>query len=245
MNDEIDPKLDEMTPHPPMAERVAKRAMILAAMGNRGLIENELEAVDEPARICKAMVRWIEKLGIGDEAEPEEWQALQRGPGFLESQAKIDAVWRLEGLGVLLWALGRYKLPPYDQLVRSNDLFQSSRLFRVWGARRLLARAKLRPAEKLAAYRKHALMTHWRLRNFRLHPGAIDFVEFSKGCWCGQFDIRQFRIVDNDLALGKAAIADADPALVKVCESIASQRHRAIDWVVHSGGIYSETDTST
>jgi hypothetical protein len=120
-----------------------------------------------------------------------------------------------------------------------------SRLFRVWGARRLIARAKLRSAEQLAAYRKHALMTHWRLRNFRVHPGAIDFVEFSKGSWCGQFDITRFRIVNNDLALGKTPIADADPALVRMCESIASERHRAIDWVLLGSEIYSETDMST
>jgi len=88
-------------------------------------------------------------------------------------------------------------------------------------------------------------MTHWRLLNQRAHPGAVDFVEFSRGCCCGKFDITRFSIVDNDLALGGIAITETDPALVAVCESIAVERHRAIDWVVGGGRIYSETDTST
>lgn len=229
----------------PSAQRIARRAMVLAAVGNRGLIEHSPRESKSPADDCKAILKWIDQLGLGDELEPDEWSVLQRPVGRLDAQATINAVWRLEGLAVLLWSLGLYELPPYDQLVTPKDLFDAVEIFNAPAARQLIAAATLRPADELAAYRNHATMTNWRFRNFRLRPVAVDFVKMSQGCWIGTFDIYQFRIAKNDVLVGNRAISEADSETVGMCESIASERHKAINWIVEGGRLYSETDTST
>jgi hypothetical protein len=241
------PKVVEVNDGPPTAERVARRAILLTAVGNRGLLEEECASEASGRESCQGMLEWLRDARVSDELEAEEWKIFQRPFGRLESQAKINAVWRLEGAGVLLWALGLYELPPYDQLVTPSDLQEVVRIYEANPARDIVANAKLRPDEELQDYWKHATMTHWRFVNFRLRPTAIDFVACSQGCWIGQFDISRFRIQDKDLVVGNRPIAKADPQLVNISHSASVERHLAINWLIGNGGssIYSKTDTST
>ncbi|REK15622.1 MAG: DUF4272 domain-containing protein [Planctomycetota bacterium] len=241
-DDGLDP---ETRLQPPTADRVARRAIVLAALSNRGLVENEIDTHDSPRETCEAMIDWLHACGVVEEVEPDEWEVLQRPPGKLDQQAAIDAVWRLEGLGVLLWALGLYEPPPYDELVTPMELFGIVGMFDADAARDIIASVRLRSADELAAYQNHVTMAHWRLRDYSLRPEPMDFVAFSKDCWIGTFDISRFRIENNDMMVGDAAIAEADPGDVVICQSIASERHLAINWIAGYSDIYSETDTST
>lgn len=229
----------------PSASRVAERALVLAAIGNRGLIENEAGEMDDPQGTGEAMCRWLVDSGVREEVEPQEWDILSTPVGELEWQSTANSVWRLEGLGVLLWSLGLYDLPTDDQLVSPPELFDLTQLFDPEGARRFIASAALRPANELSAYRTHILMLHWRLREFRLRPKAMDFVEFSKDCWFGSFDVSDFSLVNNDVALGGTAISDADPELLNLCGSITQERHTAANWLVGEAEVYSEIETHT
>jgi hypothetical protein len=237
-----DTPIDEDIPerHPRTAARVARRALVLAAVANRGMLDHERHALDEPDEDRKYMLNWIEDLGLAEEVEPDEWELLQSPVGTLRQQKTIDAIWRFEGFVVLLWAIGMCELPPYDETVDTQEAFKAMGQFDPDTARRLIKNATLRPAEELERYRVRAVMTNWRLRNFRIHPGRMDFVEFSKDCLIGSFDLEGFRIIDHDLAIG-----DADASAVGCAESIACERHRAINWVLGEGRIYSETDIST
>ncbi|MBI3861213.1 MAG: DUF4272 domain-containing protein [Planctomycetia bacterium] len=239
-DEEIDPE-----PEPPDAARVARRAMVLAAVSNRGLIEHERENFDKPDEIREQMLKWIEGTGLADELEPEEWKALQRPVGTLDPQSAVNAVWRLEGLGILLWALERYLPPPYDVLVTPGELFDAVSLGNAEAARALIESAELRPEKEISAMSTHLLMVHWRLRDYSLRPVAMDFVAFSKKSWIGEFDLTGFQIEKNDLALGDKPIAEADPDLVNSCQSSAMERHLAINWLSGYSKIYSETDTGT
>lgn len=92
---------------------------------------------------------------------------------------------------------------------------------------------------------KHLLAFHWRLRDFSVRPAAMDFVQFSRDCWFGGFDIAQFRVIGNDLALGDQAISEASQEDVSSAQSTATERHLAINWLMGYSEIYSQTDTST
>jgi hypothetical protein len=235
---------DEYETVPPTADRVARRAMALAAVTNRGLLENEAGNLDDPESIRGRIETWIHQAEIADELEPDEWEVIQRPIGTLDLQSVLNATWRLEGLGVLLWALGRCELPPYDQLVEPADLYAAVRLFDD-EAGQLAHEAQLRSEEELQEMAEHLLMFHWRMRDFSLRPQATDFVELSQGCWFGTFDITKFRIVDRDLAIGEQAIADAPPDEVQRVHSTAMERHLAINWLLGFSEVYSQTDTST
>lgn len=235
----------ESKPVRPCAERVARRAIALAAVGNRGLVENELGSVEMPEERLLATIECVIESGVADELEAAEWDILRAPLGELDEQLMIDSVWRLEGLGVLLWALQRYELPPYDELVTPADLFELVGFFDTEVALEFISGARLRPYEELDAYCNHATMANWRFRNFRLRPTPVDFVGMSRGCWIGTFDITRFRILNNDVMLRDEEISEADRELVGLCESIANERHLAINWLDGESKIYSETDTST
>src|SRR6478752_2827042 len=74
--------------------------------------------------------------------------ALARLPD--EDPAVVDAVWRGEALGTLLWALQLAELPPYD--VAAVELEE----------------AKLRDAEEIELERESARLWHWRARTTEL-----------------------------------------------------------------------------
>jgi len=246
--EDSDPEMEDADvdrePEPPSARRVASRAIALAAVSERGLLENEASGIKDAEQARQELVDWVTGLGITDELEPEEWKALQRPVGRLERQDAIDAVWRIEGLAILAWALRWYDPPAYDELVRPPLLFDAVRILEP-GAMELLSEPTLRAPEELASMREHLLAFHWRMRDFSVRPHSMDFVQFSKKCWFGSFDISRFRIIDNDLAIGDEAIHRADTDEVDRVQSIAFERHRAINWLMGYDTIYSETDTST
>src|SRR5947199_9322717 len=86
--------------------------------------------------------------------------ALARLPS--DDPAVVDAVWRGEALGTLLWALQLAELPPYDQPFDSEEVAGIDP-----GA------GELRDADELALERETALLWHWRARTTELQaPGA-------------------------------------------------------------------------
>jgi hypothetical protein len=238
---------EESEPRPPSAERVAKRAMVLAAVAERGLLEREAFPgnKDKMEQARKFHLARIRAIGVDDEPEPDEWELLQRPVGTLDDQAVINAVWRIEGLIVLAWSLGWLDLPAYDELVVPTAVADALILVDDDQAKEMIARATLRTREEIAALNEHLLAFHWRMRNYRLRPTAMDFVAFSQNCWFGSFDISKFRVLDGDLAIGANPIGKASPDELSICGSIAQERHLAINWLRGYSQIYSETDTST
>ncbi|TWT29415.1 DUF4272 domain-containing protein [Blastopirellula retiformator] len=230
---------------PPTAQRVARRALALTAVAARATLEMDAPQLDEPEELRARLLEWVAALEIDDEFEPDEWKVLQRPVGNLEPQDHLNAMWRVEGLTVLAWALGRFDLPPDDELVVPMELYQSLGFLDADLGRAVLAAPELRSAEELEEMQIHLMMLNWRVRDFRLRPEPMDFVAFSKDCWFGQFDVSRFRLIDNDLAIGDAAIADAESERFSIVQSLALERHLAINWLMGSSEKYSETDTST
>ena len=249
MRDEFDDPTDEADPEeerdrePPSPERVARRALALAAVGSRALIESDW--FWRRSSQHRKLLVWVEDVGIGDELEPDEWSVLQRVPGRLNPQNHINAMWRLEGLAVLAWALGRFELPPQDQLVIPKKLLRSVGYGDADEARALLASPQLRSADELARMSTILLAIHWRLRDFSLRPQKMDFRKFAKDGWMGPFDISPIALVEDDLAIEYATISKALADSVNRTNSAAMERHLAIRWLEGDSPIYSKTDTST
>ncbi len=213
-------------------------------MTARALLEQDDPSEPWVAEFHRDTLAWVDTVGIGDELEPDEWKVLQRPPGALDQRAQIDATWRLEGLAVLAWALGRFELPAYDQLVHPQALIRSLGFLDAEASRQLLADPSLRAPAELEALRKQLLGLHWRLRDFTLRPQAMDFRAFARDCWFGPLDITPFRLIGDDLALDEYAISDAPEDVFQSALSSAMERHKAVNWLM-SGGTYSQADIST
>ncbi len=232
-------------PTPPPAERVARRAVALAAVGARALLERE-DAADPGVEQTRGRIhRWVDDVDAHDELEPDEWRVVQTPLGKLPPQDALDATWRLEGLGVLAWALGWFSLPPHDELCDPGQLLPAVGLLNAERARALLAEPSLRPAAALAAARERLFAVHWRLRNYRLRPAAMDFRLFAATAWFGPLDLTGTRLANDDLAVGDQPIAKAAKGRVQTASSATVERHRAANWLHGDGAVYSRVDVST
>lgn len=246
LDDEEDQNGEDESCPPPIAGRVAARTMVLAAVVERGMIENEYTSASDAEQARAELIAWLNAVDVIDEAEPEERALLGCPFGQLPQQQMIDAIWRIEGLAVLLWSLGLFHLPPYHELVNPHEVWNAVAIFDEERALRILHQAQLRSPKELANYHTHITMAHWRLRNQQLHPGPVDFVAMSRGCWIGTFDLGEFQVIDSDLALGDQPIGKIDEARLSNCQRIANERHLAANWLIGwNSSVYSETDTST
>jgi len=244
---------DEFEPDPPTAERVARRALALAALTARASLEQDARAPDAAER-HRDLLEWVREMGIEDELEgPGEWD---RGPherslffdsplGGMDERSFVNSMWRSEGLGVLAWALGLCELPPHDELVDMHQLWNAVGLLESYKARGLLASPALRPREEIDALRGRLFGLHWRLRDFTLRPRRMDFAEFARTSWFGPLDITGVPLANGDLALRGAPIDRADPGLFSTVHSATQERHLAANWLHEGPARYSEADVST
>ena len=230
---------------PPTAERVARRAMVLAAVTARALLEQEDPTEPSIEERRDMLLDWINQLGIGDELEPDEWKVLQRRCGTLDQQSLIDATWRFEGLAVLAWALNLIDLPPHDELIVPDEVLPAVGFLDLEESRQILNQPQLREPAELETMNSRLLGIHWRLRDFSIRPEPCDFVEFSKNSWFGGFDVRGVRTMGSDLAIGEHAIAEAPDDDVQRTASAAMERHLASNWLLGFAEVYSETPTDT
>src|SRR5262249_6982559 len=107
---------EDWQPEPPSADRVARRAVALMILSARAVVERDPAGSPKVGSFYQRLVDWTGKLGIEDEFETWEHQALNTPPGALDQQTALNAMWRIEGLTVLAWALSRTELLPYDQI---------------------------------------------------------------------------------------------------------------------------------
>jgi hypothetical protein len=169
--------------------------------------------------------------------------ALARLPGHRSEPAVVDAVWRGEALGTLLWALQLAELPAYDhpfdpQLVVAQDL----------------ADGALREGDDIELERDSARLWHWRARTTELQaagklelpPRYATFDQliaatamrgYEQGVLPAPLrgDFRAYGKVYRHLAPEQHAEA----------YSIALERHHALSWLCGAGETWDDVPLDT
>ena len=155
----------------------------------------------------------------------------------------VDAVWRGEALGTLLWALQLVELPAYDHPFDPDAVVLVDP-----------ADGDLRQAEEIELERESARLWHWRARTTELQ--AAGRLEPPERC----ADVRPADRGDRDARprAGRAAAADARrlPAYGKVyrhltpeqhaeAHSIALERHHALNWLCGAGSDWDDVPLDT
>ncbi len=233
----------------PSARRVALRALALTAVCSRAFLEqddpDEVDQEGERSRI----ERWaIEVHGLDDELEPDEWQLLQAGIEMIDARKAVDAAWRIEGLAVLVWALGLTDLPDYDALADTDLLNDAVGFLDVAKANEVVSNATLRTVDRLQVVHDQTKAVHWRLREFRLQPGPIDFLTHCADSLLGSLDSSLCRFAGDDLAIRcdgeDLAISVADEDTVDQVLSVADERFLAARWLL-VGGTFATTSVNT
>jgi hypothetical protein len=232
------------TAEAPSPVRVARRAIALGVVTMRAMLEREAHEPTAP-QTHKHLIDWIRELGLEDELEPDESAVVQRRLGRLDSMQQINSTWRLEGLAVLTWALGKLELPAHDELVNPNDLWESLGVFDADAANALLTNPALRSREEIQTLCNRTFALHWRLRNYGLRPTVMDFADFARTCWFGPLDLTGLPLVKGDLAIGGKRLDRASKELFARTQSAAQERHQAINWLCEGPERYSDASTDT
>ena len=167
--------------------------------------------------------------------------ALGRLPS--DDPAVVDAVWRGEGLGTLLWGLQLAELPPYDQPFDPDELVEAS-----------LEEARLRDADEIELERESARLWLWRARTTDLQAaGDVELPErfasfdqliaatamrgFEQGLLPAPMrgDFRAYGKVYRHLAPEQQAEA----------HSIALERQHALNWLAGLGDSWDDVPLDT
>jgi hypothetical protein len=227
----------------PPAERVARRALVLAAVACRGSIEGDAGNA-EAETFRQDIVEWIEDLGLSDEAEPDEMALLRKPLGELSERQTIDATWRAEGLAVLGWALRRYNLPAYDEQADGSEV-ATALGFLEDREDTVLSNPQLRSNEELTSITDVLFTLHWRLRQYSLDNAAMDFAKFTEKAWFGPLSMEGLRLCEGDLEIRGVALFRSPPELWNEAMSIARERQQAANWLDGQDPVYSEVTTDT
>ena len=169
--------------------------------------------------------------------------ALRRLPEGEDDPAVVDALWRGEALGTLLWAVGLVELPPYDEPFDHAELVDVP-----------LENAELRDAEEVERERDSAQLWHWRARTTILQDDpSVELPErwesfdqlvaatamrgFERGLLPAPMrgDFRAFGKVYRHLT----------PDQHSEAMSIALERHHALNWLCGVGETWEEVTTDT
>jgi hypothetical protein len=170
-------------------------------------------------------------------------EALVRLPEGSDDPDVVDAVWQAEGLGTLLWSLGRLGLPPYDLA------FDHDRLLAV-----TLDGAALRPASEIEQARQTARLWHWRARTSALQEeGALPLPERWKSYdqLIGATAMRGHeqgllpRPLRGDFPAFGTVYRELSPEQRWEARSIAWERHRALNWLCGIGASWDAVPTDT
>jgi len=167
--------------------------------------------------------------------------ALARLPSH--EPAVVDAVWRGEALGTLLWSLHLLELPPYDRPFDTDEVLQANP-----------AAGELRDPDELELERDSARLWHWRARTTDLqHAGTLELpARYSS------FDqlIAATAMRGHDEGLLPVPVRGDFRAYGKVyrhlspeqhaeAHSIAAERHHALNWLAGEGTSWDDVPLDT
>ena len=200
---------------------------------------------NKPAYSLEQLRDWVASSSFSNEFEAAEKSMVEADAGALSQQATIEAIWRLEGMIVLCWALGLAEIPKYDSLVDVDSILGALYFLDADATNTCVEQAKLRNSDELNTYNEQVLAWHWRIRDFGVRPVAMDYEKMEEECWFGKFDLSWADLVDRDLAIDGVPIASAPEDRVGTVGSAALERHIASNWLSGGDVVYSEVDTAT
>ena len=167
--------------------------------------------------------------------------ALEQLPS--DEPAVVDAVWRGEALGTLLWALQLAELPPYDRPFDTQEVVASE-----------LEGAELRDEEEVALEQESARLWHWRARTTELQGrGGVElparYATFDQLVAATAMRGYEQGLLPPPMrgdfrAYGKI-YRHLTPAQHAEAHSIAAERHHALSWLVGVGTAWDEVPLDT
>lgn len=181
--------------------------------------------------------RWLHQENIIDHLTPSECHALEMPLGTWSAQMIIDTSWRVEALGMLLWALGAVEsVPPYDTQFEPEDVLPPLDIPQP--IIDVLWRAEVRDEAEIIAACEMSGLWFWRSQAKQVRQaGALatsdlsysEIIELTALQAYHAGDLPQ--VIDGDFPAFGKAYAKMDEEQYSMIASIAYERHMALNWL--------------
>jgi hypothetical protein len=169
--------------------------------------------------------------------------ALARVPEAGSDPVVVDAVWRGEALGTLLWALQLVELPAYDTPFAADEVGGTT-----------FDEARLREADDLELERESARLWHWRARTTELQAaGALElpprYASFDQ--LIAATAMRGYEQgflpppARGDFGAYGKVYRHLSPEQHAEAHSIAVERHHALNWICGNGSSWDDVPLDT
>jgi uncharacterized protein DUF4272 len=178
-----------------------------------------------------------------EELRGELRYALAALPAAESDPEIVDAIWRGEALGTLLWALGLVELPPYDEPFDHEHLVDAP-----------LHEATLRDAEEIRQEQESARLWHWRARTTVLErEGGVELPApwssfeqlIAATAARGHEEGRLPAPLGDDFPAFGRSYRDLAAAEHEEAWSIALERQHALDWLCGQGPHWQDVPLDT
>jgi hypothetical protein len=218
-------------PPPPAADKVARRAIVLAVVACRGIVEADRANAQGASDLAKRSYDWLRALGLEGELRAWERRVLESTFGQLNDRDRVNPSWLSEAVVVLAWSLGRLELPGFAEQCDPADAANSLGFLQPTEAS-VLNQPELRSSEDLREYNEFIYNLHWRVRDFSLNKRSYDFEALARKAW-GEPVLRHGLVLsDRDLCVRGVPISRAAERDWRTLASIARERHRASNWLI-------------
>ena len=219
---------------PPSARAVGCRALAVIGVIFRGNLERELTQAMRPRGVVdrlNVLVReWLDREHLLEHLSSRDTDLLARPLGSWEDRHLADASWHLEGVGVLLWALGFLaEVAPYDQMVELDALLPTLGIFGPTAT--FFERACLRETATLEQALDVAGLWEWRARVDQLQrrSGLMPAPQ-SLATAVSRLHLGTPPSLDDFPACGRA-YRDLGLEERSLCANLARERLQALEWV--------------
>ncbi len=239
---------------PPSEAQVASRLLCLAAIATLGAVAQDLHAgldSDQLGTFAVGVRDWVRGEGLLEHLAPSELAVFEKPLDAWTKRELVNASWRGESIGVLMWALSYIaELPAYDQqfagLLERLPVLETTAEF--------VGSGELRPWDDLSRAKDLAELWHWRSRTTRLSNDPSFLATHADDYLSGivaQAAHKAYSVGDAPRPIGDdfpwrgKAYRDLSEDDYSLATSIAVERQFALNWLCGEGETWDETPTDT
>lgn len=236
----------------PSADAVANRALCIVSVLFRNNLERALAAEQRPRgvveRLHTLLREWTDREGVRPHFSKREQAMMEMPLGSWDERVVAELSWRIEGLALLLWAVGvADTVAPYDTMSDLETIVPTLGVFESPGP--FLERLRPREANALAAQRDIAEVWHWRARTAELQrrsgllPAPHNLqAALERARAAGAFDAIP---ASGDLPAFGKPYRDLSADELSACSAIARERHHALNWICGRSRDWDDTAADT
>jgi len=241
--------------HPDQNE-AARRALCLGALVMRSKFESIAESASAPMiavheELATQLNIWIADEGLIASQSTWEKPLVCQALGSWTRQELIEASWRVNSLGVILWALSQFEeLPSWDTQFTPQESIRPLNLFASTGP--FLDKVRLRSEAEIEKTRYVAELWHWRAQKPGSMPadmkadtggGLDEAVRAAASEAYARGDIAE--PIDGDFPLFGKSFSNLSDEERTIASSIALERHYALNWLCGYAADWDEVPTGT